>query len=76
MALMDLPAAVTPSGRKFLVQKLRYLTGLEYLALQHIYPHTCDTWSDDQKKDLAGNAFNGLTCQMAVLCLLSNIPRH
>ena len=65
--------AIVPRCRQYLTSRCRLVTGLEAMFIQNIvYPWDADyqllgRFPDTLLRDLAGNAFEGSSCMMAVV---------
>ena len=68
---------LTPRGVFWLCHRARRLLGGEALALQciHLTEAQLDLFPDALCRDLAGNAFNAVCCQAAVLSLMVTTGR-
>ena len=73
--LSQLTGAVTPSGKKWLMKRQRWLLGNELCSMQHIMtPIDDQILNNAQQIDLAGNAFAGVSWQSVLICILANVP--
>ena len=68
---------ITPGGKYWLGHRCRTLTGAEALALQGLWipPGTLSGVSDALLHDLAGNAFNAVSCMTAMLAAMVGAGR-